>query len=102
MAKGVDRPIIFPLSNPTKLAECDPADANDWTGGRALIATGSPFPPVRRSRRFSPPLLIFCSLYRSRVLMESPTLSQKVTTASCILDSDWGICSLACSLFVES
>jgi len=47
MNKHVDRPIIFPLSNPSRLHEVTPKDANDWSEGRALIATGSPFPPVK-------------------------------------------------------
>jgi malate dehydrogenase (oxaloacetate-decarboxylating) len=46
MAKYVDRPIIFPLSNPTYLHEARPNDLTEWTYGKALIATGSPFPPV--------------------------------------------------------
>jgi malate dehydrogenase (oxaloacetate-decarboxylating) len=46
MASHVDRPIVFPLSNPTRLHEAQPKDINDWTKGKALIATGSPFPPV--------------------------------------------------------
>ncbi|KAJ4470847.1 hypothetical protein J3R30DRAFT_3300141 [Lentinula aciculospora] len=47
MAAKCDRPIIFPLSNPSKLVEVDPKDANDWTKGKALLATGSPFPPAK-------------------------------------------------------
>ena len=47
MAKGTEHPIIFPLSNPSRLAEVDPKDANEWTGGKALMASGSPFPPCK-------------------------------------------------------
>lgn len=46
MSSHVDRPIVFPLSNPTRLHEADPKDINEWSKGKALIATGSPFPPV--------------------------------------------------------
>jgi len=48
MAVNSARPVILPLSNPTDKAEALPKDIYKWTDGKALVATGSPFPPVKQ------------------------------------------------------
>ncbi len=51
MAGYCKRPIIFPLSNPTSRAEATPNDLLTWTAGQALVATGSPFDPIKLGNR---------------------------------------------------
>jgi len=49
MASHAARPIIFPLSNPTERSEATPQELSAWTQDRAVIGTGSPFPPLKRN-----------------------------------------------------
>jgi malate dehydrogenase (oxaloacetate-decarboxylating) len=51
MAAQIARPVVLPLSNPTSRSEAVPAELVEWTEGRAIIGTGSPFPPVQMGDR---------------------------------------------------
>jgi len=87
MAKNVDRPIIFPLSNPTRLVEVDPSKANEWTNGKALLATGSPFPPAKMPSGKDYMIaecnnaLIYPGIGFGAVLTESKTVSDSMIIA---------------------
>lgn len=48
MSQHVERPIIFPLSNPTERCEATPLDVLKWSNGKAIIGTGSPFAPIKK------------------------------------------------------
>ncbi|KFY36078.1 hypothetical protein V494_05340 [Pseudogymnoascus sp. VKM F-4513 (FW-928)] len=87
MASHISRPLIFPLSNPTSLHEANPSDLNDWTEGKVLLATGSPFPPVTyngttRDVAECNNALVFPGIGLGAVLSRSRLLSDKMLVAA--------------------
>jgi malate dehydrogenase (oxaloacetate-decarboxylating) len=99
MTSHCERPAIFPFSNPTEKAEATPEAITEWSGGRALIATGSPFPTVYHDGRQIPVrqgnnVYIFPGVGLGTLVAGSRAVSDAMFTAaahalaSCVTDAD--------------
>jgi len=94
MAKHVERPIIFPLSNPTPYSEATPTDLLAWTNGRAIIGTGSPFGNIEKNGKsfrvdqtnnsyIFPGLGLGLMATRSRLVTDRMFMAAAVALADC-------------------
>ncbi len=82
LAEGARRPVVMPLSNPTAASEAAPADVLRWSGGRAIVATGSPFPPVevggtRREIGQANNVFVFPGLGLGAIVAEARTMPDR-------------------------
>lgn len=86
-AATIARPIVLPMSNPTPRAEAIPSDVLEWTDGRALVGTGSPFPPVTIGTRIHTitqvnNLYLFPGLGRGLVAVGATRVSDEMLSAA--------------------
>ena len=93
MAKHVEQPIVFPLSNPTSKAECTAEQAIEWTEGRCIFASGSPFAPVQYEGRTIATsqcnnMFIFPGLGLGAVLCEAHRVTGHMLQASSLALAD--------------
>ena len=87
MARHTPRPIVFPLSNPTSVAECTAIEAYDWTNGTCIFASGSPFPPVEYKGKSYPVsqcnnMFIFPGLGLASILCQASRVTDRMLYAA--------------------
>ncbi len=94
MGEHVERPVVFPLSNPTSSCEATPADILAWSRGRAIVATGSPFDPVMVDGRAVPigqgnNAFIFPGLGFGAILAEASEITDGMVAAASYALADY-------------